>query len=296
MSELASIAHSLILASGTLSPLDALSAELGLPFPVRLEASHVVAPDHVFAASLSHGPGGHRLCANYANQNAFDFQDDVGKLLLEASRTVSGGVLCFLPSYSLLDKLIQRWEVRLCLLVFSIYYLLVVVSSAFVLQRTGLLEKLARVKHVLQEPRSSKDFDEWMTDFYGAVDSTRGTPGPEGQTGALALAVCRGKVSEGLDFAADYARLVIAVGIPFPAFKNPQVSVHQSAPTVVFGANVSYLFGDACADGLSVQCKPRPVFRLILKKKNPRFDWCNLCVHPRGLSSFSGFLNITFEL
>ncbi len=96
--------------------------------------------------------------------------------------------------------------------------------SPFV-KMTGLLDKLAEVKHVLQEPRSSAQFDDWMADFYEAVDSTRPSASPTAgsRTGALALAVCRGKVSEGLDFADDYGRLVIAIGIPFPAFKNPQV-------------------------------------------------------------------------
>jgi Rad3-related DNA helicase len=30
------------------------------------------------------------------------------------------------------------------------------------------------------------------------------------------LAVCRGKLSEGLDFSDDFARAVIIVGIPYP--------------------------------------------------------------------------------
>ena len=34
--------------------------------------------------------------------------------------------------------------------------------------------------------------------------------------GALFLAVCRGKVSEGLDFADDNARGVLVVGVPYP--------------------------------------------------------------------------------
>lgn len=88
-----------------------------------------------------------------------------------------------------------------------------------------MLSKLAKVKHVLQEPRSSQKFDEWMADFQEAVDSTHGAC--EGEvTGALALAVCRGKISEGLDFADHYCRLIVAIGIPFPAFKDPQVRAH----------------------------------------------------------------------
>ncbi|VDM01700.1 unnamed protein product [Schistocephalus solidus] len=210
MSSLASCAHSLILASGTLAPLDALAAELGLEFPVRLEANHVVSADRVFAASIARGPGGSRLLANYTNQNSFAFQDDIGSLIVGACRLVPGGVLCFFPSYGLLDKLVQRWEL------------------------TGMLDKLAKVKHILQEPRTSSDFSAWMSEFYEAIDATRPSAGhsPRSlqdlglptQTGAVALAVYRGKVSEGLDFADDYARLIVSVGIPFPAFKNPQVS------------------------------------------------------------------------
>ena len=49
--------------------------------------------------------------------------------------------------------------------------------------------------------------------------------GPGRPNGALMLAVCRGKVSEGLDFADNNARAVVCVGIPFPNFKDTQVSV-----------------------------------------------------------------------
>lgn len=41
------------------------------------------------------------------------------------------------------------------------------------------------------------------------------------------LAVCRGKVSEGLDFTDNNARAVICVGIPFPNFKDTQVELKR---------------------------------------------------------------------
>ncbi len=37
------------------------------------------------------------------------------------------------------------------------------------------------------------------------------------------MAVCRGKVSEGLDFTDDNARAVVTIGIPFPNIKDLQV-------------------------------------------------------------------------
>lgn len=43
--------------------------------------------------------------------------------------------------------------------------------------------------------------------------------------GALLIAVCRGKVSEGLDFSDDNARAVVTIGIPFPNIKDLQVTL-----------------------------------------------------------------------
>ena len=40
-------AHSVIVASGTLSPLSSFQSELGVPFPINLEASHVIKADQV---------------------------------------------------------------------------------------------------------------------------------------------------------------------------------------------------------------------------------------------------------
>ena len=41
------VAHSIILTSGTLSPMSSFSSELGVVFPIKLEANHVVAQSQV---------------------------------------------------------------------------------------------------------------------------------------------------------------------------------------------------------------------------------------------------------
>ena len=41
--------------------------------------------------------------------------------------------------------------------------------------------------------------------------------------GAILLAVCRGKISEGLDFSDDSARMVFVVGIPYSQVSDPRV-------------------------------------------------------------------------
>ena len=41
--------------------------------------------------------------------------------------------------------------------------------------------------------------------------------------GAILMAVCRGRISEGLDFSDNAARAVIIVGIPYPQMVDPKI-------------------------------------------------------------------------
>ena len=50
----------------------------------------------------------HRLNACYKNQESLAFQDALGEAVLRLCRVIPHGVLCFLPSYALLDKLLRR--------------------------------------------------------------------------------------------------------------------------------------------------------------------------------------------
>ncbi len=45
--------------------------------------------------------------------------------------------------------------------------------------------------------------------------------------GALMFAVCRGKISEGIDFADDNGRAVIVTGLPFPLITDPRVKLKR---------------------------------------------------------------------
>lgn len=42
------------------------------------------------------------------------------------------------------------------------------------------------------------------------------------------MGVCRGKLSEGLDFSDDTARMVIVIGIPYPQINDPKVILKQN--------------------------------------------------------------------
>ncbi|KAM7443565.1 Fanconi anemia group J protein [Porites harrisoni] len=215
-SELGSQARCIILTSGTLSPMDTFSSELGVKFPIQLEANHVIANSQVWVGTLSTGPSGTAINASFHSAETFTFQDEVGKMVLNVCETVPHGVLCFFPSYNMLDKLSKRW------------------------QSTGLWSKLMDRKIIVSEPRGGdkSEFDDIMHQFYHAVRTSEDEESAELDSddesnvdGGLFLAVCRGKVSEGLDFADNNARAVITIGIPFPNVKDIQVELKRKYNT-----------------------------------------------------------------
>nr|XP_045231051.1 Fanconi anemia group J protein isoform X2 [Macaca fascicularis] len=191
--------QTIVLTSGTLSPMKSFSSELGVTFTVQLEANHVIKNSQVWVGTIGSGPKGRNLCATFQNTETFEFQDEVGALLLSVCQTVSQGILCFLPSYKLLEKLKERWL------------------------STGLWHNLELVKTVIVEPQGGEktNFDELLQVYYDAI-KYKGE-----KDGALLVAVCRGKVSEGLDFSDDNARAVITIGIPFPNVKDLQVELKR---------------------------------------------------------------------
>ncbi|WJX15585.1 DNA helicase [Trifolium repens] len=225
--DVADLSLSVILTSGTLSPMTSFSSELGVKFEASLEAPHVIDIDsQVLPAIIPTGPGNIPLNASYKTADGYAFQDAVGRSLEEIFKIVSGGCLVFFPSYKLMEKLCTRWS------------------------ETGQWSRLNAEKSLFVEPKggSQDDFELALKGYYDsihhnkrpasgrkrrikktdlnhfhAVDSLQVSK----KEGAALLGVCRGKVSEGIDFSDDNARVVIIVGIPFPNINDIQVALKK---------------------------------------------------------------------
>ena len=78
-------------------------------------------------------------------------------------------------------------------------------------QETDVWNELEGCKHVLKEPRAGTELEEIMRDFRNVIRDTEDGPSSRGITGALLLAVFRGKVAEGIDFSDNEARCVLTV-------------------------------------------------------------------------------------
>lgn len=181
--------HSLILTSGTLSPIEHFAAELGIEAHIQLRGAHVIGPDQLGANILSTGPAGEKLNGSYAFRGSSDYRLALGMSIANLCRHVPGGTLVFFPSYGMLYGTVDFWQ-----------------SGSGESKKTvwGLLNEL---KPVFTEPSNTSDLSAVVQRFKTKVDT--------GGKGAIFLAVCRGKISEGVNFADHHGRCVIVTGIPF---------------------------------------------------------------------------------
>uniref|UniRef100_A0A1I8EUP1 Helicase ATP-binding domain-containing protein n=1 Tax=Wuchereria bancrofti TaxID=6293 RepID=A0A1I8EUP1_WUCBA len=190
--------RSVILASGTLSPTDTFRTELGTTFQQEMEGNQIIPDEQIFAAVIPSGPSGEKLCGTYRIINRDDrFIREISLILSHVCKIIPKGVLCFFSSYRVLDHIYEYMET------------------------TGILRQIQNIKLVLKEPRRSSLMNSVMMQYERAIVNSLDI-GPQ-CTGALLMAVFRGKVSEGIDFTDDRARCVMTVGIPFPNAMDEQV-------------------------------------------------------------------------
>uniref|UniRef100_A0A8V5GZ44 Regulator of telomere elongation helicase 1 n=1 Tax=Melopsittacus undulatus TaxID=13146 RepID=A0A8V5GZ44_MELUD len=178
--------RTIILTSGTLSPLSSFTMEMQIPFPVRLENPHVIDKHQLWVGIISKGPDG--TSSQYGNAFSYSFiYPTAGNLV----RVVPDGLLVFFSSYPVMDKSLEYW-------------------------RHDFTSRIEEVKTMFVEPRNKGSFSEVIDAYYNRVVCPK-------SSGAAFLAVCRGKASEGLDFADRNGRGVIITGLPFPPRMDPRV-------------------------------------------------------------------------
>lgn len=205
--------RSIILTSGTLAPLKPLTSELGIPIGTQLENPHIVKSNQICVKIIGQGPDGVQLNSNYQNRDNPKYISSLGRTILSFSRVVPDGLLVFFPSYPIMSKCQEMW------------------------QSEGIWSSINNIKPIFVEPQRKDTFNTIINDFYSKIrdPSTRG---------ACFMAVCRGKVSEGLDFADMIGRAVIITGLPFPPLKDPRIILKKKYLEELRIKDKQFLSGD----------------------------------------------------
>lgn len=189
---LAEGARCIILTSGTLSPISTFKDEMKIPFDIILENPHIIKESQIKVLSLSKGPNNVVLSSKFNNRDSVDYLESLGQLVLQFAKIVPHGLLVFFPSYRALDITTEYWK------------------------KNSRWREISEAKPIFSESKDTKECNETVAKYYEKIKERR-------SSGACMFAVCRGKISEGIDFADDNGRAVIVTGLPFPLWTDPKV-------------------------------------------------------------------------
>jgi regulator of telomere elongation helicase 1 len=242
MRELANLnVRSILVTSGTLSPLDSYALELDLPFPHRLENPHIIPDDQIHVRVLGKGVSGKLLTSSYERRQDDEYYTELGNTLVSLGKIVPCGMLVFFPSYSVMESCLEKWggpimgrsraakgksnnffAARKGKSTGTARYSFPYEANTFSVSRepTNPWRRLLGTKAVVVEPRSSADLPDAIAEFHKFLNM-------EKSKGVALFGVCRGKISEGIDFAHDMCRAVIITGLPFAPSFDPKVKMKR---------------------------------------------------------------------
>lgn len=211
--------HRVVLASGTLAPFTQLARDLGVTAALwrTVEGLHVVPTSHYRLAALTALPASTStaspsaatpLRCTYASLSNPAFLKAVARCVVQLARTVQhgsgGGVLFFVPNYAALHSLAKMARE-------------VLLAQA----QNNAGNTTASPIQLFLEPRKAEALTQVLHEFQCCTQGSRGGT-------ALFFCVYRGKVSEGIDFTDDMARLVICLGVPLQPLKSWKVVAQRS--------------------------------------------------------------------
>jgi len=243
--------RSILITSGTLSPLPSFSMELGLNFPIQLENDHVIQSDQIFVRVVGKGVSGKELSSKYGRRDDPEYISELGNTLASLCRNIPGGVLVFFPSYGAMENAVARWggpanerpsfgngrqsggrgggasaaffAARKKKRASAKKHVFQMVPDHFRANSgasSNPWKRLLSRKAIVLEPRSTADLSDAISEYKRILAAPR-------STGAVLMGVCRGKISEGIDFSDDMCRAVVVTGLPFAPYYDPKVKLKR---------------------------------------------------------------------
>lgn len=178
---------SIILTSGTMSPVDLYVKILGLKTTISASLQPVNSRNNISPLIVTRASDGTPLSTSFAERGNSIVYKNYGELLLEAAKTIPDGIVMFFPSYVYIEEIIVEWD------------------------KLALIEEILKYKLIFMEKKNQTEMDEIIANYTEAIERGRG---------AIFICVARGKVSEGIDFKDHLGRCSIVAGIPYQYTKS----------------------------------------------------------------------------
>jgi DNA excision repair protein ERCC-2 len=179
--------HSVIITSGTLSPIDMYPKLLAFQ-PKCVESLDMsLSRECISPIIISKGDDSSDLTTMFDLRLQPSVILNYGKLLVDMAACIPDGMVCFFPSYSYMEEVITTWH------------------------DAHILSNVRKHKLVFVETKDVVETSLALDSYKQACDKGRG---------AVFLSVARGKVAEGIDFDRHFGRCVIMFGIPYQYSKS----------------------------------------------------------------------------
>jgi DNA excision repair protein ERCC-2 len=182
--------RSVVLTSGTLSPLDIYPKMLGFvpvvarSFPMTLSRKCICPV--IVTRSADQSALSEELTSSYKVRIDESAQAHVSAsyatFMINLAKTVPDGICCFFTGYRYMGEVMMHWHA------------------------TGVLDELSRHKLIFIETQGVAETSNALASFRRACDIGRG---------AIFISIARGKIAEGIDFDRHYGRAVVMFGVPF---------------------------------------------------------------------------------
>lgn len=228
---------SLILLSGTLAPFEFFERELNHHFTYKLIAPSIM-KKNILVRKIEKYKN-ELINGNYENLQKKNFLDTLIMIIIELwSQYRRGGTVIFLPSYKCLNEIYTRMQEMVKNKYSSENKNNKLINKELKNNKNAINEDLKENVNNKTENKkpinnfSIKNVNEFLNDIYLENNETNDEIMKEYSAKCklkkpILLAVYRGKLSEGIDFKDELARLLICIGLPYPNIKDPIVKLNK---------------------------------------------------------------------
>ncbi|KAK6089653.1 hypothetical protein P3W45_001419 [Vairimorpha bombi] len=183
-----------IITSGTLSPIEMYPKILNFVPKKIVEIGatldrNSISPlilikgnDQMTIKSTSEDSGVNNITTSFSLRSEPSVVRNYGTLIIELSKSVPDGLICFFPSYIYMEEIVSLWS------------------------ESNIINDIMKNKLIFIESPDYRETELALDNYKKACRCGRG---------AVLFSVARGKVSEGVDFEDGYGRCVVMIGVPF---------------------------------------------------------------------------------
>ncbi|KAL5756122.1 hypothetical protein ACOSQ2_020868 [Xanthoceras sorbifolium] len=196
-SEIVDQAHAVVLAGGTLQPIEETRERLFSWLPPNelhfFSCSHIIPPESILPVAVSNGPTGHSFDFSYGSRSSLTMIEELGRLLCNLVTVVPEGIVVFFSSFEYEEQVYEAWK------------------------SSGILDRIMKKKRVFREPRRNTHVESVLKEYKKTIDTLSDGPREDPVNGAILLAIVGGKISEGINFSDGMGRCIVMAGLPYPS-------------------------------------------------------------------------------